>query len=184
MTAKPELMTAEELLVMPDDDLRHELVCGVLFSYPLRGDQEGVTVARTGFLLGNYSDEREMGSVTVSSGYLLERDPDTVRCPALAWVSPERLTEPVKGYAELAPDLVVEVRSPNDSRRQMAERAMMWLSHGVKMVLMADPQPPATLTVYRSGQPPLVLGEFDVFDGADVLPGFSEPVWRFFRRRE
>ena len=184
MTTKPTLMTADELLLMPDNDLRHELVRGVLISHDLRGDQEGVVVARIGWLLGNFCDVKDGGSVTVSSGYLLERHPDTVCCPALAWVSPERLPEPVKGYAELAPDLVVEVRSPNDSRRHMAERAMMWLSHGVRMVLAADPQPPVTLTVYRSGEPPLVLSEFDVFDGGDVLPGFSEPVWRFFRRRE
>ena len=182
MIAKPELITAEELLVMPDDDLRHELVRDVLFSYPLRGDREGVSVARTGFLLGNSSYDSDMGSVTVSSGYLLEREPDTVCCPAVAWVASGRVEGRVRGFAKLAPDLVVEVRSPSDSRRHMSERATMWLSHGVRMVLAADPQPPVTLTVYRSGEPPLILSEFDVFDGGDVLPGFSEPVWRFFRR--
>lgn len=177
-------MTADELLLIPDNDLRHELVRGVLISHDLRGDQEGVVVARIGWLLGNFCDIKGGGSVTASSGYLLERHPDTVYCPALAWVAPGRIEGRVVGYAELAPDLVVEVRSPGDSRRHMAERAMMWLSHGVRMVLAADPQPPATLTVYRPGQPPVVLGEYDVFDGGDVLSGFSEPVWRFFRPRE
>lgn len=59
----------------------------------------------------------------------------------------------------------------------------MWLSHGTRMAVVADPAR-TTLTVYLPGQAPLVLGEFDVFDGGDVLPGFSEPVWRFFRPRE
>ena len=184
MTTKPDLMTADELLLMPDNDLRHELVRGVLISHDLRGDLEGVVVARIGWLLGNFCDGNDVGTVTASSGYLLERNPDTVCCPALAWVSSERLPEPVRGYPELAPDLVVEVRSPNDSRRHTAERAMMWLSHSVRMALAADPQPPVTLSVYRPSQSPVVLGEYDVFDGGDVLPGFSEPVWRFFRRHE
>ena len=74
------------------------------------------------------------------------------------------------------------VRSPNDSRRHMAERAMMWLSHGVRMALVADPGP-VTLAVYRPGEPPQALGEFAVFDGGDVLPGFTAPVRSFFRRR-
>ena len=59
----------------------------------------------------------------------------------------------------------------------------MWLSHGVRMVLVADPGP-VTLTVYHPGEPPQVLGEFDAFDGGEVLPGFTAPVWSFFRRRE
>ena len=59
---------------------------------------------------------------------------------------------------------------------------MMWLSHGVRMALVADPQS-VTLSVYRPGEPPQVLGESDAFDGGDVLPGFTAPVWSFFRRR-
>ena len=59
----------------------------------------------------------------------------------------------------------------------------MWLSHGTRMAIVADPGQ-VTLSVFRPGQPPLVLGEFDEFDGGDVLPGFAEPVWRFFRRSE
>ena len=183
MATRPTLITAEELLLMPDNDMRHELIRGVLTSYDLHGDQHGVTVARIGWLLGNFSDDNDAGAVTVSSGYLLERNPDTVCCPALAWVAPGRVEERFVGYPELAPDLVVEVRSPNDSQRHMAERAMMWLSHGVRMVLVADPGA-VTLAVYRPGQPPQVLGESDVFDGGDVLPGFTAPIWSFFRRRE
>ena len=59
----------------------------------------------------------------------------------------------------------------------------MAVPRNVRMAIVADPGP-VTLTVYVPGQPPQVLGETDVFDGGDVLPGFSEPVWRFFRRRE
>ena len=179
-----KLMTAEELLLMPDDDMKRELIRGVLTEDMPPGYEHGTVEARIGRLLGNFVDDNDLGEVlTGDSGFVLERGPDTVRGPDVAWVAPGRLEGRIVGFAELAPDLVVEVRSPNDSPRHMAERAMMWLSHGVRMVLVADPGPVA-LTVYRDGQPPHVLAEFDVFEGDDVLPGFAEPVWRFFRRRE
>ena len=132
----------------------------------------------------NYCEENDYGEVRAGdSGFLLERGPDTVRGPDLAWGSPDRLSEPVAGYAELAPDLVVEVKSPSNSNREMTDRAMMWLSHGVRMVLVADPRP-VSLTVFRPGEPPATLGEDDVLDGGNLLPGFSTPVWRLFRRRK
>ena len=183
MTTKPKLMTAEELLLLPDGDMKRELVRGVLIEEMPPGDEHGALVAHIAWLFTSYCYENDYGQMRAGdSGFVLERDPDTVRGPDLAWVAPERLAAPVRGYAELAPDLVVEVRSPSDSQRHMAERAMMWLSHGVRMALVADPGP-VTLTVYRPGEPPQVLGELDTFDGGDVLPGFTAPVWSFFRRR-
>ena len=176
-------MTAGELLIMPDNDLRHELMRGVLILHDLRGDQEGVVIARIGWLMGNFCESVDAGPVTVSSGYLLERNPDTVCCPALAWVAMGRVDGRVRGFAELAPDLVVEVKSPSNSNREMADRALMWLGDGTRMAVVADPVP-ETLTVYLPGQPPRVLSESDIFDGGDVLTGFSEPVWKFFRRHE
>lgn len=183
MATRPKLITAKELLLMPDNDMQHELIRGVLTEDILPGDQHGIVVARIGWLLGNFSDDNDFGEMSGRSGFLLERNPDTVRCPDLAWVASGRLDKPVPSYAELAPDLVVEVRSPNDSQWHMAERAMMWLSLGVRMVLVADPGP-VTLAVYRPGEPPQVLGEFESFDEGDVLPGFTAPVWSFFPHLE
>ncbi len=184
MTTKPKLMTAEEFLLMPDDGMQRELIRGVLTENMPPGDEHGLLVIRIGSLFGNYSEENDFGDVRGGdSGFLLEHNPDTVRCPDVAWIAPGRLDGPVVGYPELAPDLVVEVKSPSSSNREMAEKAAMWLSHGTRMALVADPRP-VTLTVYRPGESPQVLGEFDVFDGADVLPGFTAPVWKFFRRYE
>ena len=184
MATVVKLMTAEELLLMPDDGMQRELIRGVLTEDMPPGDEHGVLVAHIAWLLTSYSYENDYGQVRAGdSGFMLEHDPDTVRGPDVAWVSSESLPQPVVGYAELAPDLVVEVKSPGDSQRHMAERAMMWLSHGVRMALMADPVA-VTLGVYVPGQPPQVLTESQIFDGGDVLPGFSEPVWKFFRRNE
>ena len=183
MTAKPKLMTAEDLLLLPDDGMQRELIRGVLTEDMPPGYEHGVVEARIARLFANYTEENDYGEVlSGDSGFLLERSPDTVRGPDVAWVAPGRLPGPVAGYAELAPELVVEVKSPSNSNREMTDRAMMWLHSGSRMVLVADPRP-ATLTLYLPGQPPQVLSESDVFDGADVLPGFTAPVWSFFRRR-
>ena len=103
MATRPKLITAKELLLMPDNDMQHELIRGVLTEDILPGDQHGIAVARIGWLLGNFSDDNDFGEVSGRSGFLLERNPDTVRCPDLVWVASGRLDRPVPGYAELAP---------------------------------------------------------------------------------
>ena len=57
----------------------------------------------------------------------------------------------------------------------------MWLSYGSRQVWIADTEC-LTVTVYRHGVEPLTLGEDDLIDGGELLPGFSRPVWQFFRR--
>ena len=179
-----KLMTAEELLSIPDDGMQRELIRGVLTEDMPPGYEHGAVENRIGRLLGNFVDDNDLGEVlSGDSGFVLERNPDTVRGPDIAWVAPGRVEGRVSGFAELAPDLVVEVKSPGDSNRETADRALMWLSHGVRMAVVADPSS-VTLTVYRPGEPPLLLEEKVTFEGGDVLPGFSAPVWSFFRRTE
>ena len=159
---------------MPDNDMQHELIRGVLTENVLPGDQHGVAVAGIAWLLGNFSGDNDYGEVSGRSVFLLERNPDTVRRPDLAWVAPGRIARPFAGYPGLTPDLVVEVRSPSDSRRHMVERAMMWLSHGVRMALVADPGP-VTLAVYRPGEPPQVLADSTDLTGAMCCPASPPP---------
>ena len=91
MTTKPKLMTAEELLLMPNGDMQRKLIRGVLTEDMPPGDEHGVLAARIGWLFANYCEENDYGEVRAGdSGFLLERGPDTVRGPDLAWVSPDR----------------------------------------------------------------------------------------------
>ena len=184
MTTKRRLMTADELLSLPrGDGRRYELIRGVLVEKMPTGDPHGETVARFGTFLTVYSDDNDYGNVRSGEpGYRLERNPDTVRAPDVAWFAPGRLPEGIQGFPELAPDLAVEVKSPGNSHPEMAAKAQMWLSYGSQQVWVADP-PTVTITVYRPNAAPVTLGEGDVLDGGDLLPGFSIPVWRLFRRR-
>ena len=177
------LVTAEDLLAMPDDGYCYELVKGALTAkMPPPGFEHGAVVGRFAAALGSYADENDYGTVVDNAGFLLEADPDTVRAPDVAWLAPGRVVGSVPGYPGVIPDLAVEVKSPNDSRREMRERALMWLRYGSREVWVAIPYPVVSVIRYRPGQQPVTLYEDDVLDGGDLLPGFRVPVWRLFRR--
>ena len=184
MVTALKLITAEELLRMPrNDGHRYELLRGVLVEKMPTGDPHGDAVTRIAFYLTGYAEENDYGVVRSGEpGYRLERDPDTVRAPDVAWIAPVRIPPGTQGYPELAPDLAVEVKSPGNSYAELAAKAGMWLSYGSREVWVADPER-VTITVYRPYQEPLTLGEDDTLAGGDLLPGFSAPVWRLFRRR-
>ena len=184
MVTALKLITAEELLRMPrNDGHRYELLRGVLVEKMATGDPHGDAVTRIAFYLTGYAEENDYGVVRSGEpGYRLERDPDTVRVPDVAWIAPGRIPPGTQGYPELAPDLAVEVKSPRNSYAELAAKAGMWLSYGSREVWVADPER-VTITVYRPYQEPLTSGEDDTLAGGDLLPGFSTPVWRLFRRR-
>ena len=179
--ATTKLITADELQLMPDDGYRYELVRGELIKMPPPGKAHGLV--STGFAanLYNYAAVNDYGFVGDNYGYRLESDPDTVRAPDVAWFAPGHPAETAEGYPERAPDLTVEIKSPSDTPRMVADRARMWLDFGSQEVWYGDPEA-TTVTRYRSGEEPEILGEDDVLDGGDLLPGFSIEVWRLFRR--
>ena len=183
MTTTRQLVTADELLAMPGKDgRRRELIRGVLVEKMPAGKSQGIVASLIDYALAHYTISNDYGyTLTAETGYRLERDPDTVRCPDVAWFAPGRLTE-TQGFPQLAPDLAVEVKSPSNSRPEMAAKAYMWLSYGSRQVWVADP-PTATITIYRLNAEPVTLGEDDVLEGGELLPGFTTPVWRLFRRR-
>ena len=175
---KPALLTAEDLLRLDSEGVRGELIRGVLHETMSTGEEHGWIVMRLGALLMNFILPRSLGRLVGSdSGVLLERDPDTVREPDLAFTSAARLPAggPNKGYAEVAPDLVVEVVSPGDQPREVADKVAMWLSHGVRLVWVVRPDS-RTIEVHRPAADMRTLSESDALDGLDVLPGFSCPV--------
>ena len=121
MTTKLKFITADELLRMPRDGNRYELIRGVLVAKMPTGRPHGETVTMTNYLLTGYVIANDYGSISSGEpGYRLERDPDTVRAPDVAWFAPGRLPEGIQGYPELAPDLAVEVKSPSNSNPEMA----------------------------------------------------------------
>src|SRR5262249_50687684 len=108
------------------------------------------------------------------------QNPDTVIGPDFAFVALERLPAVLpKGHLPLAPDLVLETRSPSDTRRMVEDKVKQWLEAGVRMVWTLDPKA-RTLTIHRPGEQPGVLGEDAPLTGEDLLPGLELPLHRVF----
>ncbi len=179
MITKHRLITGDELLMMPGDGKWHELIHGVLSEKVAPGYTHGEVESRTATALSNYSDANDYGTVISGDpGHRLERNPDTVRAPDVAWIAPGRVPAGTRGY----PNLAVEVKSPSNSYAALEDKALMWLSYGSREVWIIDPEC-VTVTRYRPGVPPEMLYEDDILDGGDLLPGFTIPVWRLFRRQ-
>ncbi len=178
------LMTAEELLRLPrGEGKRYELIRGELVEKMPVGDKHGDTTVLTTCFLTQYTFESGYGVTrTREPGFRLETEPDTVRAPDVAWIASGRIPEGTQGYLAFAPDLAVEVKSPSNSNAEMGEKASMWLAYGSQQVWILNPTD-TTVIVRRANFEPVTLGEDDVVDGGELLPGFSIEVWRLFRRQ-
>lgn len=181
MTA-PALMTAEELLHLNLPNKRTELVRGVLVVREPAGYLHGDLAARLLVLISNYADEHNLGrTFAAETGFTLARKPDTVRAPDVAFISNARLPEPPpRGFAEMAPDLAVEVLSPDETAAEVLEKVADWLRAGVRLVWVVDPRR-RNARVYRADGSESVMAEDGTLDGEDVLPGFSGSLSRVFR---
>ena len=178
----PQLLTADDLLKLYSQGVRGELIRGVLCETMPAGVNHGQIVMELGGEIRAFIKPRRLGRVVGSdAGVLIERDPDTVREPDIAYFSAERipLDRQVTGYAEVTPDLVVEVRSPNDSRQAVYDKAEMWLRHGVRLAWAVYPER-RTVEAHHVDQGVVAYQEDDELDGMDVLPGFRCAVSELF----
>ena len=177
-----ELLTADDLLRLSSEGVRGELIRGALSETMPTGREHGQIAVRLAAKLHNFVEPRKLGVLTASdSGVWLERDPDTVREPDVAFFSAETSPpdERVTGYAEAAPDLVVEIVSPSDRPAAVNDKALMWLRYGVRLVWVVRPEE-RLVDVHRDGHPAVTLDESGALDGLDILPGFSCPVREIF----
>ena len=182
MATTTKLMTAEELLEMPDDGFRYELVRGELIKMAPTGFYHGVTGDRVERNISTYAYENGLGEVCAAeTGFLLSRDPDHVRAPDVAFVRRERVE--VVGYTHGffpgAPDLAVEVISPSDRYTEVDEKVAEWLAAGTSMVVVVNPRN-RTVRVHRPTTDSVLLTEKDTLDGGDVVPGWEMPVADIF----
>ena len=181
MVTTTKLVTAEELLAMPDDGFRYELVRGELRKMAPAGRVHGKRGNRVNYSLSAHVYENDLGETYLAeTGFHLETDPDHVLAPDVAFVSKEReeATPEAGGFFPGHPDLVIEVISPSDRYTEVAWKVEEWLAAGVRMVVMVNPRNHTVQTHTPDGVTKLT--EDDTLDGGDVVPGWRMPVADIF----
>ncbi len=178
---KHRITTAEELFNMPDDGYRYELVRGELRKMAPTGGEHGWIESDIDSSLNPYVKANNLGrTFSGDTGFLLERDPDHVRAPDIAFVRRERIEAIGKTvfFWPEAPDLAIEVISPNDRYTEINEKVADWLAAGTRMVVVVNPRN-RTVNVHTPGST-ITLKLGDTLDGGDVVPGWQMPVADIF----
>ena len=179
-------MTADEFsdwCSRPENDGRwFELVRGEVIELPAPTKKHGVVSFNVAFALGLHVRHTRTGYLTTNdAGTLLERDPDTVRGPDVAFFTDaNRYDDLHPKYGEEPPILAVEVLSPNDRASQVLAKVDDYLRNGVRVVWLVDPEG-RTVRVYRPNQPTTNLTADDEITGGDELPGFRCSLREFFQ---
>jgi Uma2 family endonuclease len=182
MATAEALMTAEEFGQRPDLGYPEELVQGRIVAMPPPDRRHGKICLKAGRLLGNFVEDRDLGHVMSNdSGVITERDPDTVRGADVAFYSYARLPRgPLPaGYGPEVPELVIEVRSPGDSWREIVIKVGEYLKAGVLKVVVLDPRS-RKAHIYSVDDEPSVLGPEDELTVPELLGDFRVAVHRFF----
>lgn len=183
MATITSLLTAEEYMALPDSfDGPTELVKGVLLTMPPPWPRHGELCARIAYLIQRYLENYPTGRVlTNDSSMITQRDPDSVRGPDVSYYSYERVPKgPLPtGLLSVSPELVFEVRSPNDRWSEIHGKIAEYLNVGVQVACVLDDNTRTVHTFYADLEPK-VLTIDDEFSLPGILGEFRVSIARFF----
>ena len=173
---KPRLLTVADLAALPDElpsgPIKYELDNGNLVVIAPPGDTHGAAQNKIGAYLFLHGELVGHGKAYGEVGVILRRNPDRVVGPDACFVANASL--PVKlsaeGYLETIPDIVVEVRSKNDTISELERKAGEYLAAGAKLVWVIDPLR-SVVVVYEAGHAPRTLGPADALTADGIIPG-------------
>jgi len=175
-------MTAEELMNLPDDGFRYELINGELEKMPPPGHPHGRIAFRLAVLVGQFILDNGLGEgFAPETGFQLTWNPDTVLAPDFAFITNERFAKGcnAEGYWQGPPHLAVEVLSPHDRPGKVRKKISQWFGFGVQQVWIVDPKH-KTLTVYRSESETTTFSGSDYLEAQDLFPDFRVSLDRIF----
>ncbi len=182
MTATPQTITTAEQLEQAGDIGRCELVRGELIMMSPASGWHGWSANDLAYHITHHVRQHKLGAVlTAEPGFLIARQPDTVRAPDIAFVNSTRLhIIPQRGYVQGPPDLAVEVISPRDTATEVMDKVDQWREAGCPLVWVVDPQR-RVVTTYSASER-RVLRQDDTLTADDILPGFALRVGDIFPR--
>jgi Uma2 family endonuclease len=177
MVATKQKMTIEEFAAIEEDG-RFDLIDGELHVVPA-WIQHGEPASNIHGELRAFAKSRKLGKTYIAEATFV-LGPGTALAPDVAFLRMERVPTPdYEGFYQGAPDLAVEVVSPSETGPMVARKVARYLEAGTSIVWCVH-QRRREVVVHRPGHESVTLGEGDVLDGGDVLPGFALPVAEIF----
>jgi Uma2 family endonuclease len=185
MVAPPliQRMTVEEferIRTLPENnDRTFELIDGEMVE-KMPTEEHGSIIGNLLAQLVLFVKQHKLGIVTTDARHRVPKDKHNDFRPDISFISYARKQEIVrKGFVPLMPDLAVEVKSPDHSALLMRKKAAYYIENGSKVVCLMFPLK-RVVEVYTADGDLDLLGEDDVLDGGDVLPGFTMAVKEVF----
>ncbi len=173
-------LTIEEFSRLPDDCERHEINAGELITMAPVELLHSRIARRLFKALEKILENSNFGEAFLEAGYILSRNPLTVRQPDVSLLSRERINSTgAEDYVEGAPELAVEIVSPSDSAQDLEVKVEQYLRSGAKQVWVLYPKTKC-LHLFRPGTVMMVLDESQTLEAGDLLPGLSVKVADLF----
>ncbi|MBC7810530.1 MAG: Uma2 family endonuclease [Burkholderiales bacterium] len=170
----------EEFIALPENRVRLlELVNGEIVE-KMPTEEHGAIASKCHGEIYIFLKQNPIGRLTIEARYRPKDDQYNDRLPDVSFTSAERALPLVKkGAVPQMPDLAIEVKSPDDTYKEMREKAAFYLANGARMVWLVYPEK-RMVEVYRLDADIDILTNGDVIDGADVLPGFTLAISDMF----
>ena len=157
-----------------DGNYRVELIDGEIIVMSPSGYESDEVASEFSRQLANWTKPRKLGRVTgAGAGFNLPNS-DT-RSPDVSFVQAERLRRSPQSFAELAPDLMVEVKSPSDSLKGLRAKIDQFLAQGTHVGILIHPEQ-RWVEVRRSNSEPVMLKDGEVLTIPDLLPGWEVQI--------
>lgn len=182
MAVDAKLMTVEDLLAMPDDGRRTELVRGELIEMPPPGHRHARLQYRIARLLGELIEDPGLGTVGGEEGVVISRNPATVLGPDVTVFLGDMGSpgdEP-EGYVDRLPDIVFEIVSPSDSADEVQDKLWTYHKAGIPLIVAVWPRRKQVTEVRVDGRWSVLTSE-DGLDLSELVAGVTIPVTSIFQ---
>jgi Uma2 family endonuclease len=177
--------TEAELQALPDNGFNYEVVDGELVMSPKNNPEHGYICMRLGSALHTFVEREKLGAMFDSNtGFWMENE--NCRAPDLSFVSKERLRglkRPARSFFKFAPDLAIEVLSPNNTRAEIQDRLRDFFSSGTKLAWIIDPESKSA-EICSGLEKRRLVGPNGELNGENVVPGFRYKLADLFKEWE